>query len=381
MALYIGMMTGTSLDGLDAVLADFTDTQPPRVVHSVSLDYPKALAADMLALQAGADGLGVNELHRARQAGIALSALHSLALEKLLLESATSAAQISAIGVHGQTVRHLPPSRARAYEISTQAYTAQLIDPARIAEATGCTVVADFRARDIAAGGEGAPLVPAFHALMVQNLAKPVAVVNIGGFANASLIEPSGVRGFDTGPGNVLMDAWAQRHLGAQYDAGGAWAASSAPDANVLATLLSHPFFSQPLPKSTGREAFNLAWLDTILREKFAALSPATVQATLCALTACTILGALQDYGDKLQTLQGIYICGGGAKNATLMAQLAAQAPCPVGSTSVLGVDPQHVEALTFAWLAKCCLARQAIDLSSVTGAAGARVLGAVYYA
>ena len=374
-------MTGTSLDGLDAVLADFTDTQPPRVVHAVSLDYPKALASEMLALQAGADGLGVNELHRAGQAGIALSALHSLALEKLLAESATPAAQISAIGVHGQTVRHLPPSRARAYEISTQAYTAQLIEPARIAEATGCTVVADFRARDIAAGGEGAPLVPAFHALMVQNLAKPVAVVNIGGFANASLIEPSGVRGFDTGPGNVLMDAWAQRHLGAQYDAGGAWAASSAPDANLLATLLSHPFFSQPLPKSTGRESFNLVWLDAILREKFAALSPATVQATLCALTACTILGALQDYGDKLQTLQGIYICGGGAKNATLMAQLAAQAPCPVRSTSALGVDPQHVEALTFAWLARCCLARQAIDLSSVTGAAGARVLGAVYYA
>ena len=382
--LFIGIMTGTSLDGLDTVLVDCTAPMP-HVLHSVSMNYPADLKTEMLALQQGADGAGVNELHRARQAGIALSALHSQSVAQLLSESNTPANKIAAIGVHGQTVRHAP----NLGDLGKYSYTSQLIEPARIAFDTGCTVVADFRAKDIAAGGQGAPLVPAFHAQMfatlVQQHAKPVAVVNIGGFANASVVHTKAelLQGFDTGPGNVLMDGWAQRHLGTPYDANGAWAASAAPDAPLLSQLLSHPFFTQALPKSTGREEFNLAWLDAVLTQ-YPALTPATVQATLCALTARSIATALAHY--RHEQPNNVFVCGGGAENTTLMAMLqvavqTTQPGCTVASTNALGLAPQLVEATAFAWLAKQCLARQPIALSSVTGARGAQVLGAVYYA
>jgi anhydro-N-acetylmuramic acid kinase len=362
-ALYIGVMTGTSLDGLDAVLADFSQPQP-TVLASVSLDYPAALRSEMLALQAGSDGLGVNELHRSQVASIALSALHSEAVAALLAKAQMSAQQVAAMGVHGQTVRHAPNALLP--------YTVQLINASRIAEATGCAVVSDFRARDIAAGGQGAPLVPAFHAALCSASPKPVALVNIGGFANVSLLQADGsVQGFDTGPGNVLMDAWTQQHTGKPYDASGAWAATGTVDAALLLRLLAHPYFTQALPKSTGREAFDLNWLTSCMAGL--SLSPLTVQATLCALTATTIAHAVQQHQAHCQ---GLYVCGGGAHNSHLMAQLQAALPCPVRSTEALGVAPQHMEALAFAWLARQCLLGLPSNVPSVTGALGPRVLG-----
>jgi anhydro-N-acetylmuramic acid kinase len=375
---FIGVMTGTSLDGLDAVLADFSsfsgfshfsDAQP-RVLGAVSLPYPAALRAEMLALQAGSNGLGVNELHRSRVAGIALSALHSQAVAQLLLATGRSASDIAAIGVHGQTVRHAP----HGAQGDAAAYTVQLIEPARIAEATGCTVVSDVRSRDIAAGGQGAPLVPAFHAALCAALPKPLALVNIGGFANVSLLHADGtVQGFDTGPGNVLMDAWAQQHLGQPYDADGAWAAAGQVQTDLLNRLLAHPYFSQTLPKSTGREAFDLNWVSACMAGLSAA--PAAVQATLCALTARTVAQAIAQHQNGCQ---GLYVCGGGALNQHLMALLQAQLSCPVRSTAALGVAPQQMEALAFGWLARQCLCGLAGNVPSVTGARGLRVLGMI---
>ena len=373
MNLYIGAMTGTSLDGLDVVLADLSGGAL-KVIDGLSLPYPAPLRAEMLALQAGANGLGVNELHRAQVAGIALSALHSEAIAQLLSKTSTLPTAITAVGVHGQTVRHHPND-------GDTSYTTQLIAPARIAESTGCAVVCDFRSRDIAAGGQGAPLVPAFHREMARSSALPLAIVNIGGFANISVLEADGsVLGLDTGPGNVLMDAWIHHHQGHTYDSDGAWAAQGVVHASLLQAFLSHPYFSQALPKSTGREAFDLAWV-----QRTAApfgLTPVDVQATLCALTAHSIVQALEQHRTKstpLLRLSGLYVCGGGAMNGHLMRALAALASCPVDSSAALGVAPQWVEPLAFAWLAKACMAREPIDLAGVTGAAGARVLGAIY--
>jgi anhydro-N-acetylmuramic acid kinase len=363
--LYIGVMTGTSLDGLDAVLVDFSSATP-RILASHSMDYPSHLKAEMLALQAGSDGLGVNELHRSRVAGLNLSHLHVKAIARLFKSTTLKPIDIAAIGVHGQTVRHAPNANAP--------YTVQLIDAATIAEATRCTVVSDFRSRDIAAGGQGAPLVPAFHAALCAALPKPVALVNIGGFANVSLLQADGeVAGFDTGTGNVLMDGWALQHLGKPYDAGGAWAASGQVQGGLLARLLAHPYFSQALPKSTGREAFDMRWLRGCIGDLN--LTPADVQATLCALTASTVAQAVTQHQPQCQ---GLYVCGGGALNTHLMTQIQAQLPCPVRSSEALGVAPQHLEAIAFAWLARQCLLGLPGNVPSVTGAAGLRVLGSI---
>ncbi len=364
-SLYIGVMTGTSLDGLDAVLADFSETSP-KVMASVSVDYPAALRSEMLALQAGSNGLGVNELHRSQVASIALSALHSEAIAALLAKADIKPQQVAAIGVHGQTVRHAPNAAVP--------YTVQLINASHIAERTGCTVVSDFRARDIAAGGQGAPLVPAFHAALCSASPKPVALVNIGGFANVSLLQADGsVQGFDTGPGNVLMDAWAQQHTGQPYDASGAWAATGTVDEALLTRLLAHPYFTQALPKSTGREAFDLNWLTRCMEGLN--LASVDVQTTLCALTASTIAHAVQQHQTQCQ---GLYVCGGGAHNNHLMAQIQAALPCVVRSTDALGVAPQHMEALAFAWLARQCMLGLPSNVPSVTGAIGLRVLGSI---
>jgi anhydro-N-acetylmuramic acid kinase len=363
--LYVGMMTGTSLDGLDAVLVDFS-ARPPRLLASHSCAYPAHLKSQMLALQAGSDGTGLNELHRSRVAAIALSELHSQAFSALLAHTAYQPSQIAAIGVHGQTVRHAPA-------LDTP-YTVQLIDASRIAQATGCAVVSDFRARDIAAGGQGAPLVPAYHAALCASLPKPVALVNIGGFANVSLLHADGaIQGFDTGPGNVLMDAWTAQHTGKPYDALGAWAASGQCDDALLSRLLSHPYFHQALPKSTGREAFDLAWLSRCMDNR--SLAPANVQATLAALTAHTIAQAIVQYSPSCQ---GLYVCGGGAYNTHLMALIQGAVTCAVHSTAALGVAPQHMEAMAFAWLARQCLMRLPGNVPSVTGASRALVLGTI---
>jgi anhydro-N-acetylmuramic acid kinase len=367
--LYIGVMTGTSLDGLDAVLVDFSKTQL-RVLASVELDYPTRLKNEMLALQSGSDGASANELHRSRVAAIELSDIHSTAITRLLEKAQRNATDIAAVGVHGQTVRHAP----NGAQGNTQPYTVQLIDASSIAEATHCSVVSDFRSRDIAAGGQGAPLVPAFHAALCAAVPKPAALVNIGGFANVSLLHADGeVAGFDTGPGNVLMDGWAQQHLGKPYDAGGAWAASGQVHGGLLAQLLAHTYFSQSLPKSTGREAFDLHWLRGSIGDLM--ITPADVQATLCALTARTVAQAIEAHQPQCQ---GLYVCGGGVFNTHLMKQIQALLPCPVRSTDVLDVAPQHMEAMAFAWLARQCMLGLPGNMPSVTGAAGARVLGSI---
>jgi anhydro-N-acetylmuramic acid kinase len=238
-------------------------------------------------------------------------------------------------------------------------------------------VVSDFRSRDIAAGGQGAPLVPAFHAAICADLPKPVALCNIGGFANLTLLNsdnPIQIQGLDTGPGNVLMDMWIQQHCNKPYDADGAWAASGKIHPVLLARLLAHPYFSQPLPKSTGREAFDMNWLNTALQGL--TISPVDIQTTLCELTASSITQAIQQHLPACKTL---YICGGGAFNPYLMQRLSALLlGCSVQSTTALGINPQHMEALAFAWLARQCLLGLAGNVPSVTGAAGLRVLGQI---
>jgi anhydro-N-acetylmuramic acid kinase len=269
------------------------------------------------------------------------------------------------------------------------AYTIQLLEPTRIAEALQCVVVSDFRARDIAAGGQGAPLVPAFHAALSADITKPIAFVNIGGFANVTLLNPLenslkssldtiGTQGFDTGPGNVLMDSWIQKHLNQVYDANGVWAASGQINQGLLLCLQSHPYFLQPTPKSTGREAFNINWLESILnRDEYLRqkISHADVQATLCELTAISIAQSINQY---LPQCSKLLVCGGGAYNHYLMQRLSVSVTCDVVTTETIGIAPQQMEALAFAWLARQCMLRLPANLPTVTGAAGLRVLGSI---
>jgi anhydro-N-acetylmuramic acid kinase len=384
--LYIGVMTGTSLDGLDAVLADFSVSNRPHILAHTSIDYPLDLRLEMLALQASSDGTGINELHRSRIAAIALSDLHTQALQQLLCKASINSQQIAAIGVHGQTVRHLPQGVCDKH---SKAYTIQLLEPTRIAEALQCVVVSDFRARDIAAGGQGAPLVPAFHAALSADITKPIAFVNIGGFANVTLLNPLKnslkssldtieTQGFDTGPGNILMDSWIQKHLNQVYDANGAWAASGQVHQGLLLCLQSHPYFLQPTPKSTGREAFNINWLESILnRDEYLRqkISPADVQATLCELTTISIA---QSINQHLPQCSKLLVCGGGAYNHYLMQRLSVSVTCDVVTTETIGIAPQQMEALAFAWLARQCMLGLPANLPTVTGAVGLRVLGSI---
>jgi anhydro-N-acetylmuramic acid kinase len=373
--IYAGIMTGTSLDGLDAVLADFSVPNRPRVLAHISVDYPPDLRDEMLALQAGSDGAGINELHRSRVAGIQLAQLHIQALHQLFDSAAVNSPSIAAIGVHGQTVRHVPTGMQGD---GRAAYTVQLLESSRIAEALRCTVVSDFRARDIAAGGQGAPLVPAFHAALCVNQSQPTAFVNIGGFANVSLLNKSHIQGFDTGPGNVLMDAWISQHLNQPYDKHGQWAASGRVHQALLSHLYAQPYFVQTPPKSTGRELFNLTWLHAALHSnKFVPFNiPAVdVQATLCELTALSIADAVKAY---LPTCESAWVCGGGAYNQHLMQRLSSHLPCRVATTAAIGIEPQQMEALAFAWLARQCILGLPSNVPMVTGATGLRVLGQI---
>lgn len=354
---YIGLMSGTSVDGVDAVIADLADNAVKTLGH-VHVPFTPALRAQLQALMAS----GVDEIERAGDASVALARAYADAAEALLKATGLRAADVAAIGAHGQTIRHRPE----------RGFTLQINQPALLAELTGIPVVADFRSRDVAAGGQGAPLVPAFHAAVFQG-DKPRAVVNIGGIANVTLlpakdsVEP--VRGFDTGPGNTLLDAWCERHTGRAFDENGRWGASGAVDVALLARMLDEPYFAKSAPKSTGRELFNPAWLDAMLAAHGTALSAANVQATLAALTARTISDALHRAG-----VHDCFVCGGGVFNEQLMRGLSG-----AQSTAALGVDPMHVEALAFAWLARQCFASAPGNVPAVTGAKGPRVLGAVY--
>ncbi len=351
---YIGLMSGTSVDGVDAVVADFSDDKVRTIGH-IHVPFAPALREQLQALmQSGAD-----EIERAGDASVALAHAYAGAVAQLLAKTNLSAKEVAAIGAHGQTIRHRPE----------RGFTTQLNAPAHLSELTGISVVADFRSRDVAAGGQGAPLVPAFHAAVFQG-DKPRAVVNIGGIANVTLLPARGnsgpVRGFDTGPGNTLLDAWCERHTGKVFDDGGAWGATGGVDERLLASLLAEPYFDKAPPKSTGRELFNRAWLDAKLAAFGSSVAAADVQATLVAMTARSIASAAGE--------RECYVCGGGVFNAALMRQLPR-----AQSTQALGVDPMQVEALAFAWLARQCFASAPGNVPEVTGAKGPRILGAVY--
>ncbi|OZI77514.1 anhydro-N-acetylmuramic acid kinase [Bordetella genomosp. 12] len=356
---FIGLMSGTSMDGVDGVLLQLDPG--PRLLASTSLDMPQPLRATLLALNTS----GADELHRAALAANDLAQLYAQACTRLLAATGLAREQIRAIGAHGQTVRHRPDL----------GYTLQLNAPALLAELTGIDVVADFRSRDVAAGGQGAPLVPPFHDAMFNHGA-PRAVLNLGGIGNVTLLAPGlPPRGFDTGPANVLLDGWCQLHTGRAFDQDGLWAGSGRANANLLRHLLhSEPWFALPAPKSTGRDLFGLPWLQARLASYAQPLAPEDVQATLVALTAQTVAQAVAGH-----PLTDLLVCGGGARNPQLMTALAQALPCPVAPTDREGVPGQWVEAMAFAWLARAFIDRAAAGVPQVTGARGPRLLGALY--
>ncbi|MCY1419343.1 Anhydro-N-acetylmuramic acid kinase [compost metagenome] len=361
MALYIGVMSGTSLDGLDIALVD--QGQPLKLLATLYIPMPDDMRTELLDLCAS----GPDEIARAAIAEQHWATLAAGGINQLLAQEHLSPSTIRAIGSHGQTIRHEP----------ARGFTVQIGNPALLAELTGITVVSDFRRRDVAAGGQGAPLVPAFHEALFEAQGERLAVLNVGGFSNLSLIEADKpVSGFDCGPGNVLLDAWIHARQGQSYDRDGAWAASGAVAPALLQELLNDPFFAGKGPKSTGREVFNLPWLQQHLARLPAVLEQ-DVQATLLELTAVTIVESLQAAQRETQALM---VCGGGAHNGALMKRLAGLLPnARVSSTDVCGVDPDWVEAMAFAWLAHCCLEGIPTNRPSVTGARGLRVLGAIY--
>jgi anhydro-N-acetylmuramic acid kinase len=355
---YVGLMSGTSLDGVDAALVDFDLPHGTLVAHHF-LPYPDDVRAEALALCA----TGANEIERAGTLGNRIAELYAEAVAALLARAGSP--QVAAIGAHGQTVRHRPE----------RGFTVQLLNAPLLAERTRLTVVADLRSRDIAAGGQGAPLVPAYHAACFARPDMHRVVANIGGIANVTDLAPGRpVRGFDTGPGNALLDFWAAEHLGRRYDAGGAWAASGRVVEPMLAAMLREPYFAAPPPKSTGRELFHRAWLDAFNPGGHA---PEDVQATLAALTARSLAEAVANHCGGADEL---LVCGGGVHNHAVMRSLAAALPgTRVSPTAAAGIDPDWVEAMAFAWLAREALAGRPGNIPSVTGAAGRRVLGAIH--
>ncbi len=362
----IGLMSGTSLDGVDGVVLDFPVTGPRILTHAFR-PFDDALRTELLALNRAGD----NELHRSALAANLLVIVYADVVADLLALTGLTPESVGAIGAHGQTVRHQPGA------FDGVGYTLQLNNPALLAERTGIDVVADFRSRDVAAGGQGAPLVPLFHREVFARPGKSVGVMNIGGISNLTVLPASGpVLGFDCGPGNALMDAWCQRHQGTAYDADGAWAASGKVLAPLLERFMAEPFVHAPPPKSTGRDLFNPDWLQAHL-DGFESARPQDVQATLLAFTADTCALALRQYGAGSQLL---IVCGGGALNTALLDALQSRlAGVTVVSSDVLGIAPQQVEAAAFAWLAHKALQRETASLESITGTRGARVLGAIY--
>ena len=366
--VYFGLMSGTSMDGVDGIAVQFTAGQPPVVLGEAHVGFSQGLRDALFALQAPGD----NELEREALAANALATRYAVCCHELASMSGYSSAKVRAIGVHGQTVRHRPE----------KGYTRQINNPALLAEMTNIDIVADFRSRDVAAGGQGAPLVPAFHATIFGSKNETRVVCNLGGISNITILSADGgVHGFDCGPANALLDEWAHRHLQRPFDEGGRFAAQGQAHQPLLNVLLDEPFFEQQPPKSTGRDLFNPEWLDARL-VGFDKVSPEDVQATLVALTAITVAREIERHASDCRA---VYVCGGGARNPVLMKVIqqalgeTGVAGVPVMTTDALGVPPQQVEALAFAWLAMRCVARQPGNVPAVTGAAGERVLGAIY--
>ncbi|MDR3017281.1 MAG: anhydro-N-acetylmuramic acid kinase [Delftia acidovorans] len=364
----IGLMSGTSLDGVDGVVVDFSEGT--QVLWHASRGFDAALRAELLALNTPD---GRDELHRAALAANALARSYAEVVRELLQATGMAPAQIAAIGAHGQTVRHRPQM------FDGTGYTLQLNSPALLAELSGIAVVADLRSRDVAAGGQGAPLVPAFHQGVFGRAGETVLVLNIGGIANLSVLDGDGqtVLGFDCGPGNALMDGWCQAHTGQPYDDAGRWAATGKVLPALLDRLLAEPFLREPPPKSTGRDLFHAEWLAGHLAACAADAAPADVQATLTEFTARACAGAVQRFGRGGREL---LVCGGGAFNAHLMQRIAALLPgVAVDTTAARGLPPLQVEAAAFAWLARQALLGLPGNLPAVTGARGPRILGAIH--
>ena len=358
--LFLGVMSGTSTDGVDVILADLADTLP-RVIGFHSQGFPPSLRTELLSLNIP----GQNEIERSHLAANALAKVYASAISTLLANTGTSPDDVVAAGCHGQTVRHRPDL----------GFTVQLNNPALIAELTGIAAVADFRSRDIAAGGQGAPLVPAFHDGVFRSDTETRVVVNIGGIANITILEQDKPAwGFDCGPGGCLMDAWTDIHLGKRLDEDGAWAAQGQTLPRVLDQFLNDNYFQQPPPKSTGRDRFHLEWLEQRLNGSENAVD---VQATLLELTASSISDNVKRY---LPDCAGVLVCGGGAYNKALMLRIAELLPsAKLEKTDAFGVPAQQVEALAFAWFAKQTIERRPLEMRATTGARHANILGAIY--
>jgi anhydro-N-acetylmuramic acid kinase len=363
MGLYLGLMSGTSMDAIDASLVDF-DVSPLRIVASSATAFEPQLKRRIAALIESPDRVSLDELG---QIDVTVARAFAQAAMDLLRGAGVLAGAVTAIGSHGQTIRHRP-------DLPTP-FTCQIGDPNTLAEMTGITVVADFRRRDVAAGGQGAPLLPVFHDQVFRSDTEDRAIVNLGGIGNITVLSRgTTVTGFDTGPGNRLLDAWITQHRGLDFDENGRWASTGRCDATLLQQLLDEPYFSLVPPKSTGRELFNMPWLSGKLG--LTERRPQDVQATLREFTAAGVAAAVRQYAP----LAALYVCGGGAHNQGLLGAISRLvAPNPVSSTDVLGLDPDYVEAVAFAWFARRTLAGLTSSAATVTGARGPRILGGVY--
>jgi anhydro-N-acetylmuramic acid kinase len=365
--LYLGLISGTSADGIDVALTSFDPS--PRMHAAKTFAYPESLRRRILDLAQGDGRIALDEF---ASLDIEIARCFADAALALLKEHGVDSKSVTALGSHGQTVRHRP--------YHDPPYTMQLGDPNEIAERSGILTIADFRRRDMSAGGQGAPLAPAFHAAMLGQTGVPRVVLNLGGIANITVIAGDGttpLSGFDTGTASCLLDAWAQENIGERYDANGAFAARGTIDKALLARLLDYPYFSKPPPKSTGREEFHPTWLKERLRDF--KLAPEDVQATLLAFSARTIADAIRRFAPATHD---VLVCGGGVYNPVLMNAIANELkPVSVRSIGDLGINPDFVEAMTFAWLAYERLAgRAAPNVYTVTGARGPRVLGGIYF-
>jgi anhydro-N-acetylmuramic acid kinase len=363
--IYVGLMSGTSLDAIDAVAVDFEGTIP-RLIAQAEYPYPGELRDQIIKLISPDWRGSIEEIGHIHAM---LGDTYATAVNTLLDSSGLNASDITAIGSHGQTVHHAPRANP--------GFSLQLGDPSRIAENTGITTIGDFRQRDIAAGGEGAPLVPAFHKEAFYSRFSNRVILNIGGIANITWLPTEGaVIGFDTGPGNTLMDLWIRKHHQSLYDRSGKWAASGLARTRLLDDMLKDPFFSLPPPKSTGREQFNLKWLESFPLEKYV---PEDIQATLSELTARSICESINIYAPGCNE---IYVCGGGSSNSHLMERLVDLMPSiKIATTAELGVPANLVEATAFAWLARQTLNARPGSLCEATGATGNRILGGIYQA
>jgi anhydro-N-acetylmuramic acid kinase len=364
--LYIGLISGTSADGIDAALVRF-ERDRPQLVHALTHAWPEALRTQILRVAQDETTLDLDAFGRL---DVAIGQVFADAIAALLQQSNLSASSVRAVGSHGQTIRHRPSGECP--------FSLQIGNASVIAERCGIDVVADFRSADVAAGGQGAPLLPAVHAMLLGVPGRTRVVLNLGGIANITVLAAGGqVFGFDTGPANGLMDAWCLRHRGEAFDRDGAFAANGRVDETLLARLLDDPYFALPPPKSTGREHFHLGWLDARLHSTSA--SPADVQATLLELTAISIAMAIDRYASEAVD---VLLCGGGVHNHVLVRRLRELLqPRKLGSTGDHGVDPDYLEATAFAWLARQRLLGLEGNLPAVTGACGPRVLGAVHLA